>query len=70
MTTLVHLSLRAAVVAVALAVSATGGLAQNAAGIAHSETDPGWTGRSVVIGSHSTLAGTADATREHQTGQY
>ena len=31
---------------------------------------PGWTGRTVVIGSHSTVAGTAVATRLQQTGQY
>ena len=69
MTTFARLSLRAAV-AGALTVSATSGFGRNAAGITHSETEPGWTGRSVVIGSHSTLADTAAATREHQTGQY
>jgi hypothetical protein len=31
---------------------------------------PGWTGRTFVIGSHSTIAEDATATRNQQTGQY
>jgi hypothetical protein len=34
------------------------------------DTRPGWTGRTVVRGSHSTLAGDQTATRATQTGQY
>jgi hypothetical protein len=33
-------------------------------------TQPGWTGRTVVLGSRSTIAGDATATRNQQTGQY
>jgi hypothetical protein len=36
----------------------------------HSDMDPGWTGQTTVLGSHSSLAGTAESTYEHQVGQY
>ncbi|HYZ23202.1 MAG TPA: hypothetical protein VE690_13700 [Rhodopila sp.] len=37
---------------------------------AYTDTTPGWTGRTLVPGSHSSIAGDADATRRFQTGQY
>jgi hypothetical protein len=66
MTSLNRLSLKAVVTAMAIAF-ASPSFAQTPS---HSDMDPGWTGQTTVLGSHSSLAGTAESTYEHQVGQY
>jgi hypothetical protein len=61
-------SLRALAAAAVVAFSANAGFAQSAMG--HTDMDLGWTGRTTVLGSHSSIADTAASTREHQVGQY
>ena len=60
--------IRGAALAAALAVPMTSSFAQ--APSADSNSTPGWTGRTEVVGSHSSIAGDLGATRMFQTGQY
>jgi hypothetical protein len=62
----VHYStLRGAVLAAAIALSGAGAFAQPT-----TDATPGWTGSTLVPGSHSSIASDAPATRSFQTGQY
>jgi hypothetical protein len=49
-----------------LAILAGCGVTGNGVQTVHDPTMPGWTGRTVVIGSHSTIAGDAVATEQQQ----
>jgi hypothetical protein len=68
MNTFARLSTRALIFAIASVVTATSGFATTT--MIHKDTDPGWTGHTIVLGSHSTLAGNAEATQLQQNGQY
>lgn len=51
----------------------SGSVAHGASGATQADSRsnlPGWTGRTFVPGSHSTIGGDAVATRRQQTGQY
>jgi hypothetical protein len=53
-----------------LAAVAVCSLGASIANASTADSQPGWTGRTVVRGSHSTLAGDLSATRTTQTSQY
>jgi hypothetical protein len=67
MSSQIRIAVTTGVVALIMALHATAGFSQPAK---HADNDFGWTGRTVVVGSHSSVADNAASTREHQIGQY